>query len=97
MKKKKVTKEKVLKDPTAPKRPLSAFMLFARAERPKLVAELGNISVGEVGKELGRRWALIDVDSKGKYETAYREEKLRYEKENENFQPSTWFLAQKED
>ena len=86
-----------MKDPTAPKRPLSAFMLFARAERPKLVAELGNISVGEVGKELGRRWALIDVDSKGKYETAYREEKLRYEKEKENYQPSTWFLAQKED
>ena len=37
------------------------------------------------------------VDSKGKYETAYREEKLRYEKEKENYQPSTWFLAQKED
>ena len=90
-------KEKVLRDPTAPKRPLSAFMLFAKTERPKVVAELGNISVGEVGKELGRRWALLDVDSKGNYEAAYREEKVRYEKEKENYQPSTWFLAQKED
>jgi len=96
-KRKVVPKEKVLRDPAAPKRPMSAFMLYAKAERPKIVAELGNISVGEVGKELGRRWALLDVDSKGKYETAYREEKVRYEKEKENYQPSTWFLDQKKD
>ena len=66
-KRKIVPKEKVLRDPSAPKRPMSAFMLYARAERPKIVAELGNISVGEVGKQLGKRWVLLDVDIKGKY------------------------------
>ena len=48
---------KVLKDPAAPKRPVSSFFLFGEEERPRAMAELGNISVGEVGKELGRRWA----------------------------------------
>jgi len=62
-----------------------------------VVAELGNISVGEVGRELGRRWALLDQDSKGKYETAHMEDKTRYEQEKENYQPSKEFLEKKAD
>ena len=94
----KISKKKVaktLKDPSAPKRPLSSFLLFAGEERPRVVAELGNISVGEVGKELGRRWALLDKDSKGKYETAHMEDKARYEQEKENYQQSNEFLEKK--
>ena len=45
MTKKKMTK--VLKDPAAPKRPMSSFFLFSEEERPRAMAELGNISVGE--------------------------------------------------
>ena len=60
-----------------------------------MVAELGNISVGEVGKELGRRWGLLDKDSKGKYETAHMEDKARYEQEKENYQQSNEFLEKK--
>ena len=37
------------------------------------MAELGNISVGEVGKEMGRRWSLLDRDKKVKYETIQAE------------------------
>ena len=43
------------------------------------MTELGNISVGEVGQELGRRWAVLDNDRKGRYETIYMEAKVRYE------------------
>ena len=57
-----------LKDPAAPKRPLSSFFLYAEDERPRVLAQLGNISIGEVGKELGRRWAVLDKKSKMKYE-----------------------------
>ena len=94
----KISKKKVaktLKDPSAPKRPLSSFLLFAGEERPRVVAELGNISVGEVGKELGRRWALLDKDSKGKYETAHMEDKARYEQEKEIYQRSNEFFGEK--
>ena len=86
---------KVLKDPSAPKRPMSSYLLFSSEERPKVMAELGNIPIGEAGKELGRRWALLDKDSKGRYETAHVEEKNRYEQEKENYQPSKEFLEKK--
>ena len=36
---------------------ISSFFLFAEEERLKVMSELGNISVGEVGKEMGRRWS----------------------------------------
>jgi hypothetical protein len=86
---------KTLKDPAAPKRPQSSFFLFAGEERPKVMAELGNISVGEVGKEMGRRWAVLDKDNKEKYETAHMEAKVRYEQEKKNYQPSQEFLVKK--
>ena len=42
-------KAKAIKDPLAPKRPLSAFFQFSQEQRPVVMAELGNISVTEVG------------------------------------------------
>ena len=53
-KKKKVMKLKPFKDPLAPKKPKSAFMLFCDDLRPTIKEELGNIPVPEMGKELGR-------------------------------------------
>ena len=38
--------EKMLKDPAAPKRPMSSFFLFGGEERPRVREELGNIFVG---------------------------------------------------
>merc|ERR1712080_105332 len=40
-----------------PKRALSAFFIFAADERPKVVAANPSASIGEIGKELGARWA----------------------------------------
>jgi hypothetical protein len=87
--------KKVLKDPAAPKRPMTSFFLFGEEERPRVMAELGNISVGEVAKELGRRWAVSDKDRKGRYETIHMEAKARYEEEIKNYQPSQEFLKKK--
>eukprot|EP00092_Neocalanus_flemingeri_P090543 GFUD01114700.1.p1 GENE.GFUD01114700.1~~GFUD01114700.1.p1 ORF type:complete len:293 (-),score=117.01 GFUD01114700.1:159-1037(-) len=86
---------KTLKDPSAPKRPLTSFLLFAGEERPRVMAELGNISVGEVGNEMGRRWARLDKAGKEKYEVAHREAKARYTEETKNYQPSQQFLEKK--
>ena len=73
MTKRKMTK-KMLKDPAAPKRPMSSFFLFGKEERPRVMAQLGNI----LGKELGRRWAVLDKYRKGRYETIHMEAKARY-------------------
>jgi len=86
---------KALKDPAAPKRPLSPYLVFAGEERKKVVAEMGNMAVGDMGKEMGRRWGLLDQQSKEEYVAAYQKDKARYEEEMKNYQPSQEFLQMK--
>ena len=86
---------KKLKDPTAPKRPLSPYIVFAAEERPKVVVEMGNIGLGQVGKEMGRRWNLLDKQIKERFEAAYIKDKARYEEEMKIYQPSQQFLMMK--
>ena len=89
-------KLKKLKDPEAPMRPLSPYMLFVKEERPKVVAEMGStVAIGEVGKEMGRRWGLMDQEEKKKFEDAYKEDKARYDEEMKTYQPSQQFLDKK--
>merc|ERR1712012_1406556 len=57
--------KKPIKDPNAPKKPLSAYFLFSQDERLKVKAEFPDYSITEVAKELGRRWLrLIPLLSK---------------------------------
>jgi len=87
---------KKLKDPEAPRRPLSPYMLFVRDERAKVVAEMGSmVAIGEVGKEMGKRWGLMGQLEKSKYVEAYNEDKARYEEEMKTYQPSKQFLDMK--
>lgn len=74
-------KRKRSKDPNAPKRPLSAFFWFCNDERPKVRQENPDNSVGEVAKELGRRWNDVGDETKSKYEALAAKDKARYEKE----------------
>jgi len=74
-------KGKKKKDPNAPKRALSAFFHFCNDERPKVRAEMGDASVGEVAKELGRRWQDCTGDQKARYEAMAARDKQRYERE----------------
>ena len=61
-----------MKDPNAPKKPLSAYFLFSQEERLKVKAEFPDYSITEVAKELGRRWATIDPAIKQSYEQRYQ-------------------------
>lgn len=74
-------KKKRQKDPDAPKRPLSAFFWFCNDERPKVKATMPDSTVGDVAKELGRRWNECTEDQKSKYEALAAKDKARYEKE----------------
>lgn len=69
------------KDPNAPKRALSAFFHFCNDERPKVKAHLGEATVGEVAKELGRRWQECNDDQKSRFEAMAAKDKQRYERE----------------
>jgi len=70
---------KPMKDPNAPKKPLSAYFLFSQDERLKVRAEFPDYSITEVAKELGRRWATIDPALKQQYEQRYQESRRDYE------------------
>jgi len=74
-------KRKRVKDPNAPKRALSAFFWFCNDERPKVKETMQDSTVGEVAKELGRRWNECTDEQKSKYEALAAKDKARYEKE----------------
>ena len=52
-------KAKAKKDPNAPKKALSAFMFFSKANRNRIVDENEGCSFGEVGKYLGEEWKSV--------------------------------------
>lgn len=62
-----------------PKRPRSAYILFCKANRESATA--ANKTLGEVSKELSRRWAELDPTSKKEYNDMAVQDKLRYEQE----------------
>jgi len=78
---------KPIKDPNAPKKPLSAYFLFSQEERLKVKAENPDYSITEVAKELGKRWATLNPDIKGSYEQRYQDARRLYESEMNNYKP----------
>nr|CAD7448945.1 unnamed protein product [Timema bartmani] len=74
-------KRKHVKDPNAPKRSLSAFFWFCNDERGKVKAINPEYGVGDISKELGRRWSDVPPETKTKYEAMAEKDKARYERE----------------
>jgi hypothetical protein len=54
---------KSTKDTNAPKKPLSAYLLFSADERPKLKAS-GLDNFAEMSKALGAAWKQVDQKTK---------------------------------
>lgn len=72
-------KRKRTKDPNAPKRSLSGFFFFCNEERSKVRAKFPDYMVGDVAKELGKRWEVCQ--NRSKFESMAVVDKARYEKE----------------
>merc|ERR1711876_139461 len=79
--------QKPIKDPNAPKKPLSAYFLFSQEERLKVKAENPDYSITEVAKELGKRWATLNPDIKNTYEQRYQDARRVYETEMNTYKP----------
>ena len=80
--------QKQMKDPNAPKKPLSAYFLFSQEERLKVKAEFADYSITEVAKEIGKRWATIDPAVKQSYEQRYKDSRRLYEQEMQAYKPT---------
>ena len=55
-------------EPAAPKKPPSAYSLFAQAHREQIRAELGPLGIVDQSRELGRRWGQLGDPERQAYE-----------------------------
>lgn len=79
--------QKPMKDPNAPKKPLSAYFLFSQEERLKVKNENPDLSITEVAKELGKRWATLEPSIKQSYEHRYQDSRKLYDAEMSQYKP----------
>ncbi|GMI02367.1 hypothetical protein TrLO_g14125 [Triparma laevis f. longispina] len=82
---KKGTKKK--KDPNAPKRAQTSFLIFSNANRAKIKEENPDIAFGAVATKLSEMWKACTEDDKIPYEEKAAEDKARYQKEMESYVP----------
>ncbi|MBN3311766.1 SSRP1 protein, partial [Atractosteus spatula] len=92
-KEKKVSKprkkeSKKAKDTGAPKRPMSAYMLWLNASRERIKAENPGISVTEISKRAGEMWKSLGKDKKEEWEQKAGEAKRNYEKALKEYKES---------
>jgi hypothetical protein len=81
---------KKVKDPNAPKRPMSAFLAFANSRRGEVKGRNSECSNGEISKLLSVMWKEADEDIKKKYReneaalwAAYKVSIAEYRKKND--------------
>ena len=72
-------KPKAKKDPNEPKRNLSAFMIFSKETRGDVLEKNPGFALGDVGKELGRRWREMDAETKKSFDAKAADAKVAYE------------------
>jgi hypothetical protein len=80
------TKQKKLKDPNMPKRPLTAYMYFCEANRKKLQEKHPDKKVTEIVVLLSDAWKK--VKDKKPYEKKAEEAKVAYTEAMKNFVPT---------
>ena len=73
------------KDPEQPKRARGSFVFFTFDMRPKVMEEYPGIKFVDMGVILGERWRALPVDDKQKYEEMAQDDKMRFNKEMEEY------------
>ncbi|KAF8561904.1 hypothetical protein P879_02849 [Paragonimus westermani] len=75
-------KTKRVKDPNAPTRPPTAYLMWFNEHREEIAKSIGgSSSVAEVAKAAGERWRSMDSETKSKYQSRVDELKQKYEGE----------------
>lgn len=79
---KKKRKKKMEKDPNAPKRNLSSYMLYSQAVRPDTVAKHPELKAVDIAKLIGDKWNALSDKEKQPFVKQAEKEKARFDKEN---------------
>mmetsp|Transcript_12837 Transcript_12837/g.19791 ORF Transcript_12837/g.19791 Transcript_12837/m.19791 type:complete len:591 (+) Transcript_12837:67-1839(+) len=88
--KKKTKAPKKEKDPNAPKKPRSTYILYTMHARPKITAT-GAVATGEV---LGEQWRAMSAAEKLQYEQMAIDDRKRYAKEKAMYDAKNKSLAE---
>ncbi|KAK0469292.1 uncharacterized protein EV420DRAFT_21161 [Desarmillaria tabescens] len=63
-----------------PKRPMNAFMIFARLRRPQISAEDHSLRTGDISKILSKEWATMSFSDKEWYQDQAKKLKVEFKK-----------------
>lgn len=75
------------KDPNAPKKWKTGYILFCVDQRDKLKAENEGLSATEITSRLGALWKNLTEKDKAKYEALSKKDKARYENDMSSYSP----------
>lgn len=67
-----------MKDPHAPKKPLSGYMMFCNDKRQDLKNDKPELSMTDCAKHLGAMWKALDEEQKKEYKIQAAAEKEKY-------------------
>ncbi|XP_049337138.1 FACT complex subunit SSRP1 [Astyanax mexicanus] len=81
-------KEKKQKDIGAPKRPMSAYMLWLNSSRERIKGENPGISVTEISKKAGEMWKQLSKEKKEEWDGKAEEAKKDYERAMKEYRES---------
>uniref|UniRef100_A0A8D2BFV5 FACT complex subunit SSRP1 n=1 Tax=Sciurus vulgaris TaxID=55149 RepID=A0A8D2BFV5_SCIVU len=68
------------KDPNAPKRPMSAYMLWLNASREKIKSDHPGISITDLSKKAGEIWKGMSKEKKEEWDRKAEDARREYEK-----------------
>ena len=74
------TQVKKGKDPNAPKRPMSAYMLWLNASREKIKSDHPGISITGLSKKVGEIWKGMSKEKKEEWDCKAEDARREYEK-----------------
>jgi len=78
--------KKYAADPKAPKRPLSAYFLFAASVRDEVVDSIkGDFNISKVGKKIGKMWAELSNAKKSPFQKKAEAAHAKWEKANTKY------------
>lgn len=81
-------KQRAKKDPNAPKKPLSAYMLWLQDNRAAIKEEYPGISMTDVSKKAGEKWKKLG--DKSHWDEAARAAKRTYTRQMEEFKAGNY-------
>ncbi|MFD6875699.1 MULTISPECIES: hypothetical protein [unclassified Streptomyces] len=74
------------RDKNAPKRPLSAYLIFATEQRPRLVKANPSASIADLAIRLGEMWKALSDTQQAPYRAQAAEDQRRYSAEREAYE-----------